>query len=204
MRNIISNFRPTLWSVTLAIALFFLAGAGAISSWAAETPEEAIAAGLSPMPEGWESGVYNGGHYYKWPTLEQHPEVFILCILVTISSQIYIAITVLSERAAYLRDHPIQKPNYSSREKSAIKNQSAGCLISLTALILSALLDNGFLPLVSVPALLYVGVNIIHNRVSAVGWQGENRGIYAIDTGVIIIIVAIIILWRSLKSILST
>lgn len=44
-------------------------------------PEEALSRGYSPMPVGWEAGVFSHGSYIRWLLPENHPILFLGTVL---------------------------------------------------------------------------------------------------------------------------
>lgn len=86
----------------MAVALFFVAVLSIISFLFAITPEEALKSGLTPIPAGWEAGVFSHGTYYRWLTIAKHPILFGLSVIGFFSAWVFIIFVVLT-RYKYFR-----------------------------------------------------------------------------------------------------
>ncbi len=60
---------------------FFVGGFCIMNFMVAMTPEEAIARGYSPIPAGWEAGVFNHGSYIRWLLPENYPILFLAIVI---------------------------------------------------------------------------------------------------------------------------
>ena len=70
----------SLLQIFASFLLFFLFFC-LVNFFAAVTPEEALRRGYQPIPSGWEAGVMNHGKYYEWYSIQNHPLLFLTCLL---------------------------------------------------------------------------------------------------------------------------
>ncbi|MBK9924532.1 MAG: hypothetical protein IPP66_04495 [Anaerolineales bacterium] len=70
------------WLFFFSLLLSFIGGILVVNFHAAITPEQAPMQGYPPLPIGWEAGVFNHGEYIHWLTIQKHPILYAICLVI--------------------------------------------------------------------------------------------------------------------------
>jgi hypothetical protein len=77
------------WTLPVAGVLYVFGFYLLMKFFLALTPAEAIAQGYPPMPSGWESGTWGGGHFSQWYLPQYHHVLFIVSLIMGLGPVIY-------------------------------------------------------------------------------------------------------------------